>query len=272
MDVHVIRRIKQRHREIGEFAFTETGKPNYDYYVMSKNERILYSVIGMGIFFLLGFAFYKSILVSGVLSLLGLFVPEYMYPILVNRRKDKLNQQFKDLLYCISAGLSAGRSIETTLREAEKELYLLYPSDEFDIIKELRYINHGLGLNVPVEELLRDLAERSHDEDIGSFADVFISCKRTGGNLIDVARTSSNIISDKIEIKRDIYVKLSEVRFEQKIMNVLMLGVLLAMTYASGDYMDPMFQGILGRIVMTVALLIYVASFAVGQKLLDIEV
>lgn len=272
MDLHIIRKIKERHEEIEAFAFTETGKPDYNYYVMSRNERILYSIAGICIFFLLGYTFYKHILVSGIISLLGLFLPEYMYPILVNRRKEKLNQQFKDLLYCISAGLSAGRSIESTLKEAEKELFLLYPSDEFDIIKEIRYINHGLSLNMAVEELLRDLAERSHDEDIGSFAEVFISCKKTGGNLIEVARTSSNIISDKIEIKRDIQVKISDVRFEQKIMNVLMLGVLLAMTYASGDYMDPMFHGIMGRIVMTIALFIYAASYVVGQKLLDIEV
>lgn len=272
MDIHIIRRLKKRRKEAELLAYTETGKPDYDYYIMSKNERILYSIIGIAVFFLLGFTFYKSVMISAVISVFGLFMPEYMYQVLVNRRKEKLNLQFKDLLYCISSGLAAGRSIETTLKEAEKELYLLYPSEEYDIIKEIQYINHGMGLNVPVEELLKDFAERSHDEDIMSFSDVFISCKRTGGNLIEVARTSSNIISDKIEIKRNIQVTISDVRFEQKVMNILMLLVLLAMTYASGDYMDMMFQGIMGRIVMTIALLIYIASFIVGQKLLDIEV
>ena len=272
MDIHVIRTIRKRHEEIALHAYTEAGKPDYNYYVMSKNERVIYSVAGAFLIFILGFTFYKSILISAALSPLGLFFPEYMYSVLVRRRKERLNLQFKDLLYCISSGLAAGRSIETTFRNSEKELELLYPSANFDIIKEIRYINHGLGLNVPIEDLLRDLAERSHDEDISSFADVFISCKRTGGNLIEVARTSSNIISDKIEIKRNIQVTISDVRFEQKVMNVLMLGVLLAMTYASGDYMDNMFHGLIGRIVMTAALLIYIASYFIGQKLLDIEV
>lgn len=272
MDIHVIKAIRKRREEVEQYAYTEAGKPDYNYYIMSKNERVLYGAIGMILIFILGFAFYKSFLISLILSLLGLFFPEYMYGVLVRRRKEKLNLQFKDLLYCISSGLAAGRSIETTFRESEKELGLLYPSEEFDIIKEIQYINHGLGLNVPVEDLLRDLAERSHDEDISSFADVFISCKRTGGNLIEVARTSSNIISDKIEIKRNIQVTISDVRFEQKVMNILMLGVLLAMTYASGDYMDSMFHSLMGRIVMTIALLIYIASYFIGQKLLDIEV
>lgn len=272
MELHIIRRLKKRRQDAEQLAYTKTGKPDYNYYIMSKNERIIYSIIGIVAFFLLGFTFYKSIIVSACMSVFGLFLPEYMYQTLVNRRKEKLNLQFKDLLYSISSGLAAGRSIETTLREAEKELRLLYPSDEYDIIKEIQFINHGMGLNVPIEELLRDFADRSHDEDIMSFAEVFISCKRTGGNLIEVARTSSNIISDKIEIKRNIQVTISDVRFEQKIMNVLMLLVLLAMTYASGDYMDMMFQAILGRVVMTIALLIYVGSIVLGQKLLDIEV
>ncbi|MCI8629257.1 MAG: hypothetical protein HFE57_07115 [Firmicutes bacterium] len=45
--------------------------------------------------------------------------------------------QFKDLLYCISSGLVARRSIETMLKKEEKELHLLYPGEEYDIIKEV---------------------------------------------------------------------------------------------------------------------------------------
>jgi tight adherence protein B len=195
-----------------------------------------------------------------------------MYKVLLEKRKKNLNTQFKDLLYSLSSSLSAGKSVERAFLEAPEDLKMLYPDEETDIMKELNYIIVGLNVNETIESLLADLAERSGDEDIESFADVFVSCKRTGGNLIDVVRITSNIISDKIEIKREIATGLSEKKYEQKGMCMMMLLLILGLTYMSGDYMEPMFTLTQGRAVMTVALIIFIASYFIGEKILNIKV
>lgn len=270
--MNFLKKRKQLQQEIKENAFTENGKPNYDYYVMSKAEKTLYTVLGVILFALVGYTFYRNIIVAVVVGALGIFFPDYMYGVLLKKRKTNLNMQFKDLLYSISSSLSAGKSVERAFLEAPSELKMLYPDEDTDIIRELNYIVNGLGVNDTIEDLLYDLAVRSGDEDIESFADVFVSCKRTGGNLIDVVRITSNIISDKIEIKREIAVGLSEKKFEQKGMCALMLLMILGLTYMSGDYMDPMFTTVQGRIAMTVALIIFIASYFIGEKITNIEV
>lgn len=274
MDINLnfIKKRKELQQEIKENAFTENGKTNYAYYVMSKGEKILYSVVGIIIFALLGFTFYRNIIVTLLVGALGLFFPDYMYKILLNRRRKNLNTQFKDLLYSISSSLSAGKSVERAFIEAPADLKMMYPDEETDIIKELNYIINGLSLNATIEELLYDLAERSEDEDIRSFADVFVSCKRTGGNIIEIVRITSNIISDKIEIKREIEVGLSEKKFEHKGMCAMMLLMTLGLSYMSGDYMDAMFTTMQGRIAMTVALILFIVGYIVGEKITDIEV
>lgn len=259
-------------KEIKENAFTENGKTNYAYYVMPKTEKIFYSIVGIIIFALIGYTFYRNIIVAAVLGCGGLLFPDYMYYVLLDKRKRNLNMQFKDLLYSVSSSLGAGKSVERAFIEAPADLKMLYPDENTDIIRELNYIINGLSLNETIEDLLYDLAERSGDEDIESFADVFVSCKRTGGNLIDVVRITSNIISDKIEIQRDIAAGLSEKKFEQKGMCALMLLMILGLTYMSGDYMDPMFTEISGRIAMTFALGLFAASYFIGSKITNIKV
>lgn len=263
---------KKLQQEIRENAFTQNGKPNYAYYVMNAQEKLFYSILGVMIFALVGYTFYHNVIVAVVVGAIGLLFPDYMYHVQLKKRKANLNMQFKDLLYSISSSLSAGKSVERAFIEAPEDLKMLYPDENTDILVELGYIISGLGVNETIESLLYDLAVRSGDEDIESFADVFISCKRTGGNLIDVVRITSNIISDKIEIKREIEISLSEKKFEQKGMCALMLLLILALTYMSGDYIEPMFTTPKGIIAMTVALIMFVVSYLVGEKITNIDV
>lgn len=263
---------KELKEEIEKYAFTENGKPDYNYYVMTKNEKILYTIIGVMIFVVLSFTFYRNIILCIILGVAGIFFPDYMYSRIIKKRKANLNLQFKDLMYSISASLSAGKSVERAFIEAPNDMKLLYPDENTDILRELNYIINGLGMNENIETLIYDLAVRSHNEDIENFADVFISCKRTGGNLVEVVRMTSGIISDKIEIKREIALGLSEKKFEQKGMCALMILLVLGLTYLSGDYMDPMFTGFGGRAAMTVALIFFLISYVVGEKITNIEV
>jgi len=259
-------------KKIESMAFDLNKRPNYDYYIISLSEKIIYSLAGIFVLFLIGYTFYKNIFISMFLAAFGLFLPYLMYPYFVKKRKRELNLQFKDLLYSISSGLSAGKSPEMTFREAQQEMKLLYPLPNTDIIKEIGFINTGLAMNETLEKLLYDFGMRSKDEDIMSFAEVFISCKRTGGNLIEAIRIASNVISDKIEIKREIEVSLSEKKFEQKAMCALMIILVLALSYFSGGYMDSMFTTLKGRIIMTLALILFAVSYAAGAKIMDIEV
>ena len=77
-------------------------------------------------------------------------------------------------------------------------------------------------MNENIESILKDFAERSGIEEIQHFADVF-GFKRTGGNLVEIIRTTTRMISERIEIKQEIETSLAAKRQEQRILSCRLL-------------------------------------------------
>ena len=79
---------------------------------------------------------------------------------------------------------------------------------------ELEYIIRGISMNNTVESMLQKFAERAHLEDVDNFVDIFVTCKRTGGDLIQVMRSTSNTIGEKIEVKQEIDTMIAGKKFD----------------------------------------------------------
>jgi tight adherence protein B len=191
---------------------------------------------------------------------------------IIKRRKNDLNLQFKDMLYSLSSSLSAGRSIETAFQSVLADLSILYGDNEASIIVEMECIINKIKLNETVESALIDFAERAHLEDIDNFVDVFQICKRTGGNIIEVLKNASNIINDKIEIKQEIDTLLAERRFEQKILNILPILMIILLSVSAGDYIAPVFNTVIGRLAMTLSVVLLLVAYLISKKIMDIRV
>ncbi|MDY0408534.1 type II secretion system F family protein [Paracerasibacillus soli] len=110
---------------------------------------------------------------------------------------------------------------------------LLYTDDRTYIIREFNLINRRVENGEMIERAIEDFANRSDVDDIRNFADVFITCKRTGGDLVEVIKRTSDIITDKIEIQQDIKVLVSQKKFESKIMAIAPLGIILFLKMSS---------------------------------------
>src|SRR5699024_7245564 len=141
------------------------------------------------------------------------------------------------------------------------------------IIKEFNLINRRVENGETVERAIDDFAKRSDIEDINNFSNVFITCKRTGGDLVKVIKQTSDILSDKIEIQQDIRILVSQKKFESKIMAVAPIGIILMLRISSPEFIAPLFVlGTAGPVVMTVALIFIVLSLFISQKIMDISV
>ncbi|MDD3704637.1 MAG: type II secretion system protein F [Clostridiaceae bacterium] len=165
-----------------------------------------------------------------------------------------------------------GKSIETAIKDAIKELSIQYPNENTYILIELEQINRRIGMNETIESALIDFAERSHLEDIINFADVFTICKRTGGNLIQVIKNTAEIISEKIDIKQEINLLLIEKRLEHKVLNMMPVLIIFLLTTSAEEFMAPVFSESLGRGIMTFSLILFTAAYFISKKIMDIEV
>ena len=59
---------------------------------------------------------------------------------------------------------------------------------------------------------------------------------------------------------------------EQKIMNVVPIGLLAYLNLTSGEFLAPLYGNLLGIAVMTLAFVAYVGAILMSQKMLEIEI
>lgn len=248
------------------------GITRYNEYTMSLKAKIIHVILAGSILFLIGYVFYHHLFISLLLALLGFFSPKLRIKSLIHKRKSQLNLQFKQALYSISSSLSAGKSVENSFREASQDLRFLYPNPRTDMIQELDLISRKIENGVNIEQALLDLAERSDIEDIKNFAEVFSTCKRTGGDLVEVVRRTSEIIGEKLEIQQEIQVLVAQKRLESRILVIAPFLIVAVLGIGSPDYMQPLYQEPIGFVVMTVALALNIVSFLWVSRIMNIKV
>jgi tight adherence protein B len=245
---------------------------NYNEYNISILERIKYSLIAMPVIYILCILFYNNHIFASIFSLLGLLYPNYKKANLIKKRKHELKFQFKEAIYALSSSMSAGKSIESSFKDSLNDLRILYPNPNTYIVLEFEYIVRKIEMNETIEEAILDFAKRASIDDITNFANVFITAKRTGGNIIRIIKYTSTVISEKMEIQNEIEVLISNKKFEQKILSLLVPGIIIYLQISSPTYLDVMYSTIRGRILMTICLILFVISYKIGEKIMDIEV
>ena len=129
------------------------------------------------------------------------------------KKEQEFQKQFQEMIQSLSAALNTGYSVENAFYETQKELKILY-SEETRISKELRIITRKLRIHIPVEQVLEEFAEQVPSEDVKNFVTVFVTAKKSGGDMIDIIRNTTNQIRDKIVVKREIETMLAAKKYE----------------------------------------------------------
>ncbi len=245
---------------------------DYNTYVMDRTEKTRYILLAAAGLFGAGYIFFNNLPAALVMSLGAFLYPRYAGRRLAEKRRAELNLQFKDALYSLSSALSAGSSLESSFQAALQDLRVLYPDGDASIVRELEYICRRMEINEPLEKALADFAERSGLEDIRHFADVVAICKRTGGNLVQVVKNTSNMISDRIEVAQEMELLLSRQNYERRILNAMPFVFIALIRFAGGGYMDALYTSPRGYLLMAAALGILALSWFISGKIMDIKV
>lgn len=206
-----------------------------------------------------------------------LFFP--VFPILILRRKEqqcelrkkRLAGQFKECVRMITASLYAGYSVENAFRQAEHDLAHLMGA-KAEMCRELAQMNRQIRLNIPVEQLMEGLAERSGVEEIFAFGQVFGYARRNGSNFLLILKNTTEKMEERMELEEEIQTFLTGKKLEQRIMNVIPLGILLFVDLSSPGFLDMMYTTMAGRVIMTCFLFIYGGAFLLSEHMINIRV
>ena len=244
---------------------------DYRSYQLRKKELALLCLEAGILTGIVAFCFYNSVWAFGIFPVFLPFFLKKKKRELAEKRRKGLKIPFKDAVQSLAAALAAGYSAENALREAQKDLSLVYEPGEA-IIQELAAMQRKISANQSMEAVVLDFAERSGLEEARTFAEIFATAKRGGGDLIGIMKNTARTISETVETEREIAGILAARRYEQKLMNRIPFAMILYLRIGAGGFLDPLYHNGIGICVMTACLGLYLTACYLGEKLLRIEV
>ncbi len=212
------------------------------------------------------YCFYAS--AYGLLAAIPLTVYLYFmdYRECIERNKKRYIGDFRELLQMVDSDICAGRSLENAFVEAKKEC--CNRQDIGTVMqKEISGIVRGLQLNRGMEELLIEMGEKSEIDEIKSFAGLVNIAKLHGGNLSGLIRQFISNVSRKKLLEEELETMMSAKKLEGMIMVVMPYAIVLYMRLTGAEYMYTMYTTVVGRVVMTAALIIVGIAMAVMRRI-----
>lgn len=244
---------------------------DYKRYRLSKKEAAIVILESIAISVLISKLFFDSFWGMTASPAILLIMWKKTIEQKLEERNKKVAMEFQTMLKNVSSSLLAGFSLENAFVEAEKELKQMYGEKSYMFL-ELQNINKKVGMNIPLEEPLEDLAERTGMEDIYNFIDILSFAKRAGGNFVEIIDNTINKMWAKYETAREIDVAISAKKLEQKVMSVIPVVLLAYMKLTSAEYMSVLYGNVAGVLFMTVCLFAYGGSIHLAGKILQIKV
>jgi tight adherence protein C len=126
-----------------------------------------------------------AILAPAFLCLLGFLAPQAIIDNLASSRKDKLIQQFPDVLDLLVICVEAGTGLESALVRVASDTNKSHP----DISRQLVHLSQEVSAGRPRDEALHAMAERTDLDMVRSFASVVAQSDALGVSIGQTLRT-----------------------------------------------------------------------------------
>lgn len=230
--------------------------------------RTLDLAIAAGVVLLFSYFFYRSLWALPFMTLIG---AGYLYLAMKGQRQKRLQrerEQFKECILSVSASVRAGYAVEGAFLESRQDMIMLYGENSY-VVKELRVLEQGLKNRESLEVLLREWGGRSEIEEVREFADVLAIGKRGGGSIPEIIDATSRIIEQRLILEEELETLLANKKLEQKVMNVMPFAVVFYLEWSNPGYFAMLYEGYVGRLIMTGCLVAYMFSYWFSRHILQ---
>ena len=244
-------------------------KTNYCNPKLTWKEEVTCILEGIGILILFSYFFYRSIWASLILSPGIWFYRKEKKKRLWKRRKERLEEEFKETLLSIQTNLQAGYSIENAFLESYRYVVSIF-GNSADMAKELLWIKKGLANGDTLEHLLIDLGNRCPGSALEDFSNIFSVICKTGGDWNEIISKIVGSVTQRMELQEEIAILIHGKKTESRMMCVIPFFILFYMDIISKGYFDVMYHNIIGIAIMTLCMVAYVFAFLAAERITEI--
>ena len=83
---------------------------------------------------------------------------------------------------------------------------------------------------------------------------------------------TADVIRDKVQVRQEILTMTASKQFEQKIMSMIPFFIVLYIDLTSPGFFNIMYSTGIGRILMTLCMIIYIAALGISRWIMRIEI
>jgi len=222
--------------------------------------------------FLLGFFAWaiggQDIISALIGAVLGSMVPRFYMRRQQNKRLTTFGNQLPDMLNLVVNGLKAGYSTIQALDAVSKELPPPLSVEFERVVKEMQL---GIGM----EDALNNLHRRIPSDDLDLIITAINVQREVGGNLAEILDTISYTIRERIKIKGEIKVLVSQVIYSGRFLAMLPLILMGLLWFANREYLETFWapgNALCGGMMLGISAVMVGAGYLAMNKLADIEV
>jgi len=208
--------------------------------------------------------FTAGAVLATIITIIGWKFPRPFMDYLVERRIKQYSIQMVDALNLLANGLRAGLSVNQAIGMVVDELPAPV-SEEFNSILQQSKIG------VPLEEAFENLVKRVPTQDNEMFVSSVNILRETGGNLAEVFDTITGVIRERVRLAQKIDTYVAQGKFQG--FTIFAMPFAMGGVFAASDpeSMAPLFDTLIGNIILVVALGLDLAGLFVILKIVKIE-
>ena len=200
-----------------------------------------------------------------ILGMIGWKLPKPIVNWMYTSRIEKFNLQMVDGLGLMANAMKSGLSVVQALGIVVEQMPNPM-SQEFNLVLSENKVG------VSVEEAFDNLAKRVACEDVEMFVTAVNILKETGGNLAETFDTIVYVIRERLKVENKIKALTSQGYYQG--MMLLSIPPMMGCYFAASEpgFMDPMFNTLIGNLILGAVIILEVAAYFVIQKVIQVDV
>ena len=211
------------------------------------------------------FVLLKNLWLTLLCAAAGAILPDLWVRYVKARRTIKFHSQLVDSLFIVSSSLKAGLSLIQALEVVQEEMTPPI-SQEFGLVVRA----HRLGRSF--EEALQTLNDRIPSDEVNLITTALLVGRETGGDVTEIIGQLITTIREKKKLTDKSRTLTLQGRMQAFIMSVLPIGFATLIKIFNPHYFDPLLQTGVGRMLIMIAVILWVCGVLVLRKFCKVEI
>jgi len=177
----------------------------------------------------------------------------------------RFEEQFPEALDLLSRAMRAGHAFQTALGTAAEEM-------EEPVGIELKKVFDQQNFGLPLNDALKELAERIPLVDVKFFVTAVAIQRESGGNLAEILDNLAHVVRERFKVLRQVRTHTAHGRFTGFVLLALPAALAVGLSFVAPDQMDLLFREPLGKMMIAVAIVMQTVGFFWIRQVIKIEV